>query len=254
MNTKELTIIGAGSLGSSFLSAGLICGKMSETLGFRRIYIYDFDKVEPRNLLNQMYRPKDVGESKISAIENIIQQFSESKIIPKNEKVGPKSNLSGVIVTLVDNMDARRQIFELCRYRADIPYYVDARTGLNEAYVVAFDPRDPDCVERYERTLYPQSEAVQAPCADSRSIPTLWSVAGVIQECLRLFKKKPQNAALADKATAFIAATIGKVLVRFKTQKVRDTEEFLETIIIFNDLPYLKTQKLYLHTQSLKKT
>lgn len=244
MNTKELTIIGAGSLGSVFLSSALICGKMAGTLGFRRIYIYDLDKVEPHNLRNQMYRPEDIGQYKVDSIKDIVQQFSEAKIINIQKHADEETRLSGVIIILVDNMYSREYIFKLCRYRADIPYYIDARTGLNEAYVVAFDPRDPDCVARYKKTLYPQLEGIPAPCADSRTVPTLWSVAGVIEECLRLFRKKPQNPSIADKTSAFIAATAGKLLVRLKSQKIRDTGEYLETVIDFNKLPYVQTRKL----------
>lgn len=244
MNMRELTIIGGGSLGSFFLTTVFLCGKMATALGFRRIYIYDFDKVEAHNLLNQAYRPKDIGRYKVDAIREIVQPFSEAKIIAKRKEVNYATSLSGVVVILVDNMGARKEIFELCQYRADIPYYIDARTGLDEAYVAAFDPRDPDCVDRYKKTLYSQEEGVPAPCANPRSVPTCVAVSSIIQECLLRFRKKQKSVSLADKVAPFIAATVGKILVRFKTQKVYDTGEFLETVISLRDLPYVQTRQL----------
>jgi len=235
-----LTVIGAGSLGSVFLSTALICGKMSNPLGFRKIYICDFDDVEPHNLRNQIYRFKDIGKFKVAAMKDIIQPFSEADIIPVRKQIYGDSRISGVTIVMVDDMWARKEIFKLCRYRADVPFYIDARTGLNEAYVVGFDPRDPDCVARYEKTLYTQSQGVAAPCADARSIPTLWTVAGIVEEFLSSYKKRPRS--IDDRIKALVAATIGRILVVLRTSEVHDSGEFFETVVDFNNLPFLQTK------------
>ncbi|MBI4119289.1 MAG: ThiF family adenylyltransferase [Parcubacteria group bacterium] len=244
MNRKDLNIIGAGSLGSFFLSTSFLCANMSTAFGIRRIYVYDFDTVEAHNLVNQAYRPKDIDRYKVDAIREIIQPFTDIPVIANKESVNFETRLSGIVVVLVDNMGARQQIFEACRFRADIPYYVDARTGLDEAIVFAFDPRDPDCVARYEKTLYPQSEAVAAPCANSRTIPTLWAVANVIQECLQRFRSKAVSISLEERIKTFVASSIGKLLVRYQSQKIRNTGEYIETTISLKDLPWIQSRRL----------
>ena len=84
-------------------------------------------------------------------------------------------------------MAARRAVFEACKYRANIPLYIDARTGEGVALVYVLDPRNPDLVERYERTLHADEEGVPAPCANQETIPTLWVVAAAISNALAFF-------------------------------------------------------------------
>ena len=180
MVKQKITVIGAGSLGSFFL---LLIAKMASAFGWE-ITAYDFDVVEKHNTLNQLYSNSDVGKFKVEALKNTIKSQTGREINIVNERVNDKSGLSGIVVVLVDNMLARKEIFEACKNNYNVTYYIEARSGGDMASVHALDPRDPDSIELYEKTLYSDARAVPAPCADQTTVPTLWAVATAISRLL----------------------------------------------------------------------
>ena len=107
--------------------------------------------------------------------------------MPVPGRVNRATPLHGIVVVTVDNMKARREAFEAAKYRADVSLFVDARSGGDGAMVYALDPRDPDQVRRYEETLYEDEEAIPAPCADERTIPTIFAIAAAIARILALY-------------------------------------------------------------------
>ena len=186
MEANKIMVVGAGSLGSF---TTLHIAEMAGFLPYR-LSVCDHDKVERHNLFNQLYRESDIGRYKVDALLDIIRYLTGIMIKPHPFKVGRPplwADLHGIVIVLVDNMEARKEIFESCMNQADIPFYIEARSGLEGALVYAFDPRDPDFTERYQKTLYTTESAIQAPCAEQRTIPTLWLVAATICRILAQF-------------------------------------------------------------------
>ncbi len=209
MTIDKINIIGAGSLGSfqAFLLA-----KMSGVLGCQ-IKILDFDKVELRNKDNQLYRSQDVDRLKVEALKEILDPLTESNIQIVDHKVDEKTDLRGVLIVMVDSMAVRKNIFEAFRYDAGISYYIEARTGGNLALVYCFNPRNPDCIDRYQKTLY-SDKAVENPrCAIAETVPVLWAV----------------------------SSAIAGMLISLKNDKV-NRDEFVEITINFSDIPLVKSE------------
>lgn len=208
MEIGRVNIIGAGSLGGY---TSLLAGKMSPYLGCH-LSVFDFDSVELKNVQNQIYRSSDAGHLKIHALRKILRFVNGIPLKVENKKVAADTDLSGVVVVLVDSMKARKEIFQASQYKADVIYYIEARTGGNVALVYAFDPRDRDWVLRYEKTLYSDEGAANLVCALPETVPTLWMVASVI----------------------------ASILVRLNNQRIF-RNEFLETVINMEDLLTMST-------------
>lgn len=207
MKTNELHIIGAGSLGS-FTS--FLLSKVANVLDCQ-INVYDFDKVERHNIENQLYRIGDVNRLKIDALKEIISNSNGFNINVKNTEINTVANLSGIPIVLVDSMKSRKDIFLSSIYDAAIPYYLEARTGTQEALVYAFNPRSKDWVDRYTRTLCSDNQIRGRPCANQDMVPVLWTV----------------------------ASAITRIILKLKSDKV-SRNEFLEIGINFQDWPILK--------------
>lgn len=183
MKIKRINIIGAGSIGSF---TALLLAKLRRY----KLLVCDHDVVEAHNQRNQLYRASDQKKLKVVALKEITRKITGELLNARRKYVDEKSLLHGAVVVAVDSMKSRQMIFKACRYKADIPLYVEARAGGDGAIVYALDPRDPDHVEFYEDTLYDDKEAVAAPCANEENLPVLWTIASVIAKIIISAEKK----------------------------------------------------------------
>lgn len=168
-----ITIIGAGGIGSP---VAFILGK----LGCANLTVIDFDVVEPHNLPNQiLYGPRDVGQSKVAALKRALKRFGIT-VKTEEAKVEAERSFSGIVIFAVDSIGTRKMLFANVKFDAGVPLVIDARMGGTEAYVFAFDPRDPDAVRAYEDTLFSDEEAVEAPCTARAVIYVPFAVAAAI--------------------------------------------------------------------------
>lgn len=136
-DNARIHIIGCGSVGSTVAENLVRCGVTNLTL-------WDFDFVEAHNIVNQMFRQKDVGKPKVEALAELLQEIN-SDIVDSLE-IQPKGwqgkLLSGYIFLCVDNIELRRKIVE---QHFDSPYVkamFDFRTGLEFAQHYAADWSD----------------------------------------------------------------------------------------------------------------
>ena len=64
-NLEELTIIGAGGVGSALILSAAI-------MGFKKIHVWDFDVLEEHNFSTTMYPSSYLGESKTEAAKAMV--------------------------------------------------------------------------------------------------------------------------------------------------------------------------------------
>lgn len=133
----RIHIVGCGSVGSTVAENLARCGVTNMTL-------WDFDKVEPHNLANQMFRQQDIGKPKVEALLDILQEINPevvNKVELKPEGWQGKL-MSGFIFLCVDSIELRREIVEK---HMDSPYVkavFDFRTRLEDAQHYAADWSD----------------------------------------------------------------------------------------------------------------
>lgn len=133
----RIHIIGCGSVGSTLAENLARCGVTKMTL-------WDFDAVEPHNIVNQMFRQQDVGKPKVEALKDILHDINP--YIVDDIELQPKGwqgkMLSGYIFLCVDSIELRREIVEK---HMDSPYVkaiFDFRTLLEGAQHYAADWSD----------------------------------------------------------------------------------------------------------------
>jgi hypothetical protein len=168
----KVTLIGAGGIGSP---TALALTKM----GVSQISVYDNDSVELHNLPNQFYRLSDLGKPKVEALADAVIDYAGVSPEAKVE-LFENQQLSGVVISGVDSMTARKAIWQRVRYNPTVEVYIEARMGAEVCRIHTVDPTDPSAVKWYETTLYSDEEAQELPCTARAIIYTVFVVAGLI--------------------------------------------------------------------------
>ena len=84
---EHIHIIGCGSVGSTV-------AELLVRFGLTKLTLYDFDRVEPKNLANQLFRQEHVGKLKVNALADMLYEINpevrgndaSSGIYPLNQK------------------------------------------------------------------------------------------------------------------------------------------------------------------------
>ena len=177
--SMPVVVIGAGATGSF---TALSLAKM----GVGNITVYDFDTVEEHNLPNQFYRQCDIGKPKVEALREIIEQFEGIQITAKKEKYRGQ-RLTGIVITCVDSMDARLNIWKFVKNNPDVQLYIDSRMGAEVMCVYSVNPSDKFQSISYEENLYPSSEALQERCTAKTIMYTVLSLASLLANQVKKF-------------------------------------------------------------------
>ena len=118
-------IVGCGSVGSTVAENLARCGVSKFTL-------WDFDKVEEHNIVNQMFLFPQVGKPKVDALKEILESINPDVDV-KLMNGWNGEMLSGYIFLAVDSIDVRRQIVEQHMNNLSVKAMFDFRTLLESA-------------------------------------------------------------------------------------------------------------------------
>ena len=172
----RIMVIGTGSVGS-FVT--LTLAKM----GLKKIEVWDDDRIEEHNIANQFYPLEDVGELKVTALQDEIFRMSglrsKGYCVKFNEKWKEEYKpfevgLSDIVISAVDSMQARRDIWHIVKDRAKL--YIDARMGGELMRV--FTVKGQGDWNYYEETL--KKDGVALPCTARTIIYNVLSVASIV--------------------------------------------------------------------------
>lgn len=158
MCRERLHIIGCGSVGST----------VAENLarfGLTKLTLYDFDKVEPHNIVNQMFSTEDIGKPKTQATAEMLLKINPEmeKDLRTVEKGYVGQRLSGYVFLCVDSIDLRREIATVNRDNGHIKAMFDFRTRLTDAQHYAADWSDMRMVESFLNSMeFTHEEAKEA--------------------------------------------------------------------------------------------
>lgn len=167
-------IVGCGSVGSyvaTFLARS----------GIQRFSLWDFDKVESANIVNQMFFQKHVGHPKVDALEELILDINPDARIDKHPRGWNGERLSGYVFLAVDSIELRRKIAQSQLFNHSIKALFDFRTGLTDAQHYACDWHSYDDTQRFLKTTeYTDEEAqIAAPvtaCGTTLGVATTVAV------------------------------------------------------------------------------
>ena len=180
---RQVDIIGCGATGSK-IAMEIV------KLGVENVHLYDFDKVEEHNIANQVFGIPDIGKFKVDALADIIENLTATKVTKHNERVDGNTELGSVVFLLTDTMKSRKEIFEgalKLKLRTDL--LIETRMGADSGRIYTIDPNQPDQIEKYEATLYDDSEAEVSACGASTTVgPTASIIAGMaVWQMIRWF-------------------------------------------------------------------
>lgn len=170
-----ITIVGCGAVGS-FTAVGL------SKLGLERFRLIDPDKIEEHNVLNQFFGIKDIGRLKVDKVRELIKEFSDNSKLEGIEYHFQPEDVkdSQIVLSCVDNMDVRKDIFNACKSYKSVQLFIDARMSGLQGQVYSVDMTNKKSIKSYENTLFPQSEAVKERCTANRVVYPVMGIASII--------------------------------------------------------------------------
>lgn len=129
----EVHIIGCGAIGSTV-------AEMLTRLGFPKLHLYDFDTVTDHNITNQKFRMKDIGEPKVKALADILNEINPDIQLELHDKGWNEySRITGIVFIAVDSIEIRKEIVQTYKYSKDIVFMTDCRMRLTDAQCYAAD-------------------------------------------------------------------------------------------------------------------
>lgn len=149
---EKILVVGAGGIGSN----ALYCLTKSVPAQY---WIQDHDKVEEYNIGCQFFTKQQIGKYKVAAIQETIQNSTSLYINSLTTKYS--NGKLPIMISAVDNMATRRDIFESWKEYGGAELLIDGRLRANmyEIYTVTKGKE-----EEYEKTLFSDDEVDDGPC------------------------------------------------------------------------------------------
>lgn len=120
-------IIGCGAIGS-------VLAENLTRLGITNLNLYDLDIVEEHNIANQLYTPKNIYDSKVEALAEILTTINPDAtplLYPKGWT--ENTVLDGHVFLCVDSISLRKKIVDLNITNPTVKSFFDFRMRLTDA-------------------------------------------------------------------------------------------------------------------------
>ena len=161
VRAQTLAVVGCGGIGSYLVF-------LLSRLDPKNILLYDNDVVEAGNLSGQFFRAMDIGALKINAAMTVASSFSSYyKFVTFTQAVNEDTSYmsSNCVFTGLDNMTARKSVYESAFNRNNVRIIIDGRLGFNEFQVFFVDLEDEEAKKAYEeRWLFSDEEMEETVC------------------------------------------------------------------------------------------
>ena len=181
----DIHFIGAGGANNSAIMQVATMGAME----YSTLHIWDPDILESHNMTTELsYSNRMVGCHKVdAAVDALRYKFGHClgitdaanlelysrvtknmrpNVVLHPEYVTADTNLLGIVVTGVDSMAARKEIWQAIKRRPwQVPLLIDLRSAGLTTLIITFNPSDAQAAETYENTLlYSDEESMQLEC------------------------------------------------------------------------------------------
>ena len=168
-----ITIIGAGGIGSF---TAFYLSRMC-----RFVKIYDRDTVDETNLGGQLYTVEQIGMYKVQALRDTIARLGGSI----NPYIGnfdyTQVLMDPIVIGAVDNMEARKTIFNAFIESNTCKLLIDGRLTADELQVFVIDKNNPEAIEEYkEKWLFDDKEAAETVCSFKQTTYMAGMIASII--------------------------------------------------------------------------
>ncbi len=159
---ENIQVVGCGAIGSQ------IAYSLAK-LGFDRLHLWDFDKVESHNVANQLYTIHQENLPKVVALQTILNYMTGMNAMIHDEKC--EHALDGIIFLAVDSMQARQDLFNRNKLRPTVKLIVECRMNPWDGRVYCINPSDRDARKLWEaNSSYSDDDAQVEVSACGRNI------------------------------------------------------------------------------------
>lgn len=172
-------MIGTGGIGA-------ITAITLSKMGIEELHIWDPDIVSEENIATQFLTPTSLGFHKVTDVGNSISEFSDEtavKMFVKRVNRDTKLSYSPVIVSAVDTINARKEIWEAVKGK--FVWYLDARMSAEEFQLYTVKPGS-DWYETFIHSL-DESDVPELPCTEKATIYTAAMAAGWIGAAVKSY-------------------------------------------------------------------
>jgi len=164
------TVIGVGAIGRQV-------ALQLAAIGTPQIQLIDFDTVESTNITTQGYRSQDLGQSKVEATAQAIQELDNSiQVDTIPDRFRPSISIGEAVFCCVDSISARAAIWRSVSKRCE--FWTDGRMLGEIIRVLAVSSTND--FGRYSETLFPQAEAQTGSCTSRSTIYAASIAAGMM--------------------------------------------------------------------------
>lgn len=125
------------------------------------LHLFDNDILEPHNPGCQFYTKQDEGKIKSTALKEHIINFSENQNISTYGFYTEDSMNSPIVFCCADTMKARYIAFNKWKQQENREIFLDSRNAAEMMEIYAVQKGQE---ERYEQTLFSDSEGSDLPC------------------------------------------------------------------------------------------
>lgn len=171
---RRVDVIGAGATGSRIT---MLLAK----LGITNIHVWDDDRIEAHNVVNQIFGNGDIGKLKVDALAELVRATTGTELQVHPQRVTGPETLGEVVFLLTDTMESRRQIWESAiKYKLAIKLLIETRMGTDVGRIYTFCPNRPAECRGWEETLYTDAKTETSLCGTPVSVgPTADVLAGL---------------------------------------------------------------------------
>jgi len=176
-----VTLIGTGGIGSTLAA-------LFARAGVRQLILWDYDKVEAKNLQMQNFDETDIGRLKVSVVrKRILAINSKIDVVMQARKFTNFDVLDGLVVSAVDSIESRTAIFEAVQKQKErVSLFVDGRLTRKGDFleVYCIDPNSDEETEYYKASLFDPGKALKSPRADCMTAHVPYMLSGLIGKAL----------------------------------------------------------------------
>lgn len=163
---NTILVGGAGGISSHFIF------NLSR-LHPRQIFVYDDDIVESVNLAGQFYTTASIGKSKVNAVADIVQQFSNYRAIMSiPNRFTATTEAADIMICGFDNMKARSDFFYAWLKKVNASedkskcLFIDGRLDVSSLQIFCITGDDNYNISRYiKEYLFSDNEAEETVCS-----------------------------------------------------------------------------------------
>ena len=228
-NLNELTIIGAGGVGSALiLSAAL--------MGFKKIHVWDFDVLEEHNLSTTIYPESYLGQSKTQAAKDIVEYFGCKTEIIEHGKFGLMDSLTPCTMMAPDNMEIRKIIYMNWIRTSKRKVLIDGRMGALSMDIHTIDAYN----DNYLSNWKPSREIPDEPCTAKHTIFTANIIAGImLSQLFNVLHGRTYYSYIWKSLSPYMTKEYGKVNPLFNMEKQSDKETKTQTSVSKPENPFV---------------